>query len=226
MKIFGITIVSVAALLGGAKLVLAAFAPVLPPDFDRRWERDYATTYSSARWGSHEHIDFFAEHGRWPASVEELMTDGPDWYGRMKARNESGWRDALERRREMMSFLRTDPDTLVVNYRAVDVVDRREVYSDDVTCTITLDAEYAAAYTRWASLPGRTSWSEMPEEIDLWAKADCRRWSGVRGWLSWAGLNRYRRPPPRQYAAEDYTDRALRFDEVGGIPGPGVTPPR
>lgn len=220
MKIFGILLASLAALLLGAKLVLAAFGPVLPPDFDRAWDQDFASAYWSARGNAHMQMRFFASEGRWPRTPEELYAHG-EAFARWKERDESRWRRYVDERAAESEVVRITDDTSIVRYRALTVVDREVVPLDTVDCTITLDAAYAAAYARWDALPGTDSWRNLPDDLDLWPRMDCRRRTGVRNWLSWTGLDRYRQPPPQQYNALEYAERA--FDRVS--PEGAAAPP-
>lgn len=216
MKMTGIVAVCVAAFVGGARLALAAFAPVLPPDFDRKWDQDFAEAYWTARYYSGEQVEYYLSHGRWATDAEEMLLGGAhaDINARWRETNAPGWRRHVEDLRREIEFVSVDGDRSVVTYRPLRIEDRRIVgVSEAVRCTVTLDAEYARAWGDWFANPGARASSALPPAIDPWSRTDCRRGTGIRAWLSWAGLDRVREPPPERYSALTYAERA--WDRAG-----------
>jgi hypothetical protein len=198
MKMTGIVAVCVVAFIGAARLALIAFAPVLPPDFDRKWDEDFSQAYWTARYRTAEQIEFYLDHGRWATTVEEMLLEGPyaDVNARWRERSPSSWRLHVEELEREVDFVSVGTDRSVVTYRPLVIEDRRIVgASDAVRCTMAVDAEYARAWGDWFANPGARVWGTLPPEIDPWSRMDCRRGEGIRAWLSWAGLDRYREPP-------------------------------
>lgn len=220
MKMTGIVTVCVLAFVGGAKLALAAFAPVLPPDFDRKWDEDFAQAYWTAYYRSGEQIEFYLDHGRWAGTVEEMLLEGPyaDVNARWRERSASSWRRHVEELERETEFVSIGSDRVVVTYRPL-VIENRQIVgaSDAVRCTVALDAEYARAWGAWFDNPGARASTRLPPEIDPWSRMDCRRGTGIRAWLSWAGLDRYREPPPQRYSALEYAERAWERAPPGTV---------
>jgi len=217
MKVLGITTAGLVALLVGAKLVLAAFSPVLPPDFDRKWDDAFASAYWSAGSYVDDHVEFFLEHDRWPASVEEVLSTGQN--AKWRENFPRAWRSWVDDRAKEVRFLGVVDGVSRVEYRSLEELDDGNVRpSDRVRCTLTLDADYARAYESWYSTPGARASSSEPAEIARWSRMDCRRTAGVRAWLSWTGLDRYRKPPAERYSALTYAEEA--WERAGLDMGP------
>lgn len=219
MKILGIVTVSLVTLLVGAKLVLAAFATVLPPDFDRKWDELYESAYWQAFWQTGEHVEFFLEKGRWATSVADLM--GREKYADWRERNPEGWRSWVDQLERESRVLEAGPRGSTAEYRSLEIVDNRAVPTDDIVCTVTVDAEFAQAYDAWYSTPGARASTTEPDEISRWSRTDCRRTTGIRAWLAWAGMDRLRKPPPERYSALEYAERAWERAGIQGFGPPG-----
>ncbi|MDX1579524.1 MAG: hypothetical protein R3266_13655, partial [Gemmatimonadota bacterium] len=192
MRIAGIGVASLVALFAGARLALAAFAPVLPPDFDRRWEPDFVRTYWAAAFGSREQAEFFGMHGRWAESVEELLLDGRqgDRYRSWRERDEGGWRRHVAQREREIAWVAVGGDSSVTAYPSVEIVDRQVRPTGRLVCEVRLDTAYARALADWYGNPGARASSRLPDELEPWSRMTCRRTSGLRGWLAWTGLDR------------------------------------
>lgn len=215
MKMTGIVAASVLAFIAGAKLALGAFAPVLPPDFDRKQDREFEMAYWNASYRTGEQVEYYLARGRWATDPEEMLLGGrfADVNRRWRERNERSWRLHIEELRAEMTFVSVDDDRSIVVYRSPLIEDRRVVgHSDAVRCTVTLDAEYARAYEAWYATPGARASSIEPPNIDRWTRMDCRRGTGLRAWLSWAGLDRYTERPPERYSQLEYAERAWERD--------------
>ncbi|MFV1988105.1 MAG: hypothetical protein ACC682_12550 [Gemmatimonadota bacterium] len=222
MKILGIMAAALVALLVGAKMILAAFSPVLPPDFNRKWDDAFANAYIGASWDIGNQVEFFIEHDRWPASVEEVLSTGS--MAKWKENNPRAWRSWVDDRAKEVRFLGVVDGVSRVEYLSLEETDDgRYVPTDRVRCTLTLDADYARAYESWYSTPGARASSSEPAEIARWSRMDCRRTAGVRAWLSWTGLDRYRKPPAERYSALTYAEQAWEREglntDAAGRPG-------
>lgn len=207
MKLFTTVAASVVAVLLGARLAFAAFAPVLPPDFHRASDRDYERAALMLRWVVPSATEVFHASGVWPATIEDLFS-GPrdaDW----KERSPESWADWVDRFRAEIELDRTDGGLeLVVN----ETLDGPHA----VSCSIQLDASYADVWEEWVTGRGARWVPELPGSVDPVNFAVCRRSTGVRGWFAWAGLDRYREGPPDRYAQMSYAERAW------GEEGPGT----
>ena len=220
MRIAGIVAASVAALLVGARLVLAGFAPVLPPDFHRKADADFEDAYWRAFWRTGEQVEFYLLNGRWATSARELVLRGPqgDMYERWRVRDERDFRRYVDELEWDMEFVSVDARRSIVRYPTLAIENGRVVGSDGtVACNVTLDVEYARAWEAWYANPGARASRTEPPEVDRWRRMDCRRGTGLRAWLSWAGLDRYDRRPPERYSAMTYARRAW---ERAGVTDP------
>jgi hypothetical protein len=227
MKIFGIVTASLAALLLGANLVLAAFAPVLPPDFDRTWDEEFAVAHWAATWHSQQQALYYVENARYAATVEELYA-GIEWYRNWKDRDEAGWRRAVREQAEEIRIVASSAESVTATYYARELVPD-ELNPDRVrrgglgptTCTVTLDADYAQRFASWYANPGARAATTLPPDLDVWPYMDCRRTAGLRGGFAWAGFDRFRRPPPERYSQLSYAEKAWQRGEAGppgGLP--------
>jgi len=209
MKKLGIFAASVVAVVVGGRLVLATFSPVLPPDFERRYEAGLEATYWFAISFTDLHARYFALHGRWPQELEDLW-DLPE-FAAWRERSPDGFRSWVEDLRAGIELLDGSRGARTIRYTIPEGLYVNEPMSDDgsprVRCDVTLDVGLARAI---ASADARGYWVDhLPDDMALWSHMDCRRLTGPRTWLAWAGLDRYRRPPPARYAQVDYAHRAL-----------------
>lgn len=214
MKKLGMFVASVVGVILGGRLVLTAFSPVLPPDFERRYEAGFEATYWFAISFTDLHASYFAEHGRWPRRFEDL------WGSREDSRTHEGapeklpsWIEEFRSGVELGAGVR---GARTIRYTVPEGVDGFVRASDDrsprVRCDVTLDPGLARAI---AAADARGYWVDLlPDEMDLWSHMDCRRLTGPRAWLAWAGLDRYRRPPPRRYRQDDYAHRAFDRPDI------------
>jgi len=199
MKSIGLLAASVVALVAGAQLVLAAFAPVLPPDFDRRWDPGFANAYRMSDWYTHRAAAAYNETGVWPRDVSELLWSERDeaWW----ERNPKGYQSWIEDVERYVTIVRSD---------TVSAIEYRGAFEapPTATCVVEIDAAYATESRRWLGTPQGRRALALPDHLDLWSRSDCRRLTGVRAWLSWTGLDRYRQKPPERYAPLTYAERA------------------
>lgn len=181
-KRIALTGLTIATVLTGARLTLAAFAPVLPPGFDAWTDESYDMTYLTVRWVALEQFEYLENNGRWAPDLFALAPGyaGDYWEG-------------------------LDIDTRRGGSVTISYAPTQSRYA----CSLTTDVEHGLAYVgkpnyaRWRHRP-----AEEPANISIHDRTDCRRSTWPWTWLGWAGFDRLSDPPPERYDQTDFIDRA------------------
>jgi hypothetical protein len=183
LKRIALTGLTIATVFSGARLTLAAFAPVLPPGFDAWTDESYDITYFTVRWIALDEFRYLKENGRWARDLPELLdgfASNDYWQG--------------------LSIDTRDGEVLRIRYSPPE---------SRYVCRFETDRAHGEAYVR---RPNYSRWRHRPAaepaEISIHGRTECRRSMWPWTWLAWAGLDRLTEPPPERYASTDYIERA------------------
>lgn len=186
LKRIALTGLTIATVLGGARLTLAAFAPVLPPGFAAWTDESYDEVHGFVRWMAIEQFEHLQEHGRWGRSLVELLPWAHDEYAA-----------------ELDLELASRGDSVYVSARSRD---------GRYSCRLATDGEHARAYT---AQPNWRRWRWAGAErsaLAIHSRMDCRRATWPWTWTGTTGIGRLDAPPQR-YSSLDYVDRATDTNE-------------